>query len=133
MQFRNAFTSFSQAGFSNPLPAELLYKLLSMGCAAAGAACSGGAAELPPVNQLPTTWPMEEPTATPAAVDAICPIKPGPWLCVAAGAEAAAGGAWAAGAAAVEDGRAWERGAAAGGTVGRLGALRAGVGAARVR
>lgn len=25
-------------------------------------------------------WPMDEPTATPAAVLAICPKRPGPWL-----------------------------------------------------
>lgn len=68
------------------------------GWASAGA----GAEEEPPPNidvmPAPKVWPMVEPTATPAAVEAIWPKRPGPWDCCVCGWDMAVG--WAGGAAA---------------------------------
>jgi hypothetical protein len=54
-------------------PAQLLPQLLLLGCAAcAWVACAGSGAEDEPPNRLlmplPTTWPIEEPIATPLHV-----------------------------------------------------------------
>lgn len=130
MHLRNEFT-FSAHG-----PACCWADELTLCCCANsvfwGAASAG--ALLPPLNQPPTAWPIEDPTATPlvvlaavvvweglwtyAAVDAIWPNSPGPWGVAAAGGGCGAA-AGAAGAAAVE---CWRAGAGAGfaaGTVGR--------------
>jgi len=83
-----------------------------------GAASAG--AEEPPPNMPPMAWPMEEPIATPAAVLAIWPKRPGPCE----GAAAAGGGAaccWG-GAAMDEAGRDWTGAGFAAETVGREGA-----------
>ena len=69
------------------------------GCASAGAEPEP---EKSPVRPAPMVWPTAEPTATPAAVEAICANKPGCCGAACAGACAAgagAGGACAAGAA----------------------------------
>jgi len=94
---------------------------------------SAGVLELPPPKKPPIAWPIEEPTATPAAVDAICPKSPG----VRGGACACAGGSgWfvvAVGYAAVlEDRFGGVTLGRAGAIVGRDGALRAGAAAPRL-
>lgn len=70
-------------------------QLLCSGAACVWAtwACSAGAGAEPPLKKPPIAWPIDDPTATPAAVLAMLAKRPGP--CEAAGAAAgvAAGGA----------------------------------------
>lgn len=46
-----------------------------------------------PVIACPTVWPIADPIATPPAVAAICPKRPGDWGAAAVGAAGAGAGA----------------------------------------